>query len=264
MIGVVIFLGLIWAWLCASTVMTVAFVLYVRTKRPMTVDVAWGAAVTTAVWGVMQLKGFVLPVAILITFWGARLSVYLYWTRWRSGGQDPRHQALEAKWGVHGLMGRYYVFHQIQAIVAAFLLLPVIVRVGLGSGSVGLWDWIGGLVFLVGFVGEIVADRQLLRHKSQNKALCRTGLWAYSRHPNYFCEWLIWLGVGLTAFAVGKWGFLGLFSPLLMYGVLVYGTGIPHSEAQSLRRHGEAYRDYQREVPAFFPFPQRKKLYNTN
>lgn len=260
MIGVVsIFIGLIWAWLCASTVMAIAFVLYVRTKRPMMVDLAWGAAVTTAVWGVMQLKGVVLPVAILITFWGARLSVYLYWTRWRRGGDDPRYQALEGKWGIHGLMGRYYLFYQIQAMVVAALLLPVIIRVGLGSGSLGVWDLLGGVVFLVGFVGEIVSDRQLLRHKSQHQSVFRTGLWAYSRHPNYFSEWLVWLGVGLTAFAAGKWGFLGLLSPTVMYVVLVYGTGIPHAEAQSLRRHGEAYRDYQRDVPAFFPFPQRKK-----
>lgn len=255
---VAIVLGLIWAWLCASTVMAVAFVVYVRTKRPIAVDIAWGATVTTAVWGVMQLKGIVFPVAILVTIWGARLSVYLYWTRWRKGGADPRYQALEAKWGVHGLMGRYYLFYQVQAMVVAVLLLPVIIRVGLGTSDLGVWDLVGGLVFLIGLVGEIVADHQLLRHKASQTTVCRKGLWAFSRHPNYFFEWLVWVGVGLMAFSAGKWGFLGMLSPMAIYVVLVYGTGIPHAEAQSLRRHGQAYKDYQREVSSFFPYPFQK------
>jgi steroid 5-alpha reductase family enzyme len=253
MIGMVaIVLGLIWAWLCASTVMAIAFVIYIRTKRPISVDMFWGASVTTAVWGIMQLSGAVFPIAILITIWGARLSVYLYWTRWRRRHRDPRYQALEEKWGQHGLMGRYYLFYQVQAIVVAVLLLPLIIRVGIGPSSVSIWDTVGGIVFIVGLAGEIIADHQLLAYKANHKGVCREGLWAYSRHPNYFFEWLIWLGVGLTAFASGSWGFLGLLSPLIMYGTLVHGTGIPHAEAQSLRRHGEAYRQYQATVPAFF------------
>jgi len=254
MIGAIaIFLGLIWAWLCASTVMAIAFILYIRTKRPITVDMSWGAAVTVAAFGVMHLKGILLPVAILIAIWGARLTVYLYWTRWRRGGRDPRYQAMEAKWGAHGLMGRYYLFYQIQAMVVAALLLPVIIRVGLGSVAIGFWDILGSLVFIIGLAGEIIADHQLLDHKSKSAGVCRTGLWAYSRHPNYFFEWVVWIGVAMTAFSAGKWGFLGLLSPAVMYGVLVYGTGIPHAEAQSLRRHGKPYRVYQDQVSAFFP-----------
>ncbi len=260
MIGAIaIFLGLVWAWVCASTVMGIAFVLYIRTRRPIGVDMFWGASVTAAVWGIMQLKGVVFPIAILITIWGARLSVYLYWTRWRRGGRDPRYQALEAKWGSNGLMGRYYLFYQLQALVVALLLLPVIIRVGLGSPALGFWDILGGIVFIVGLAGEVLADYQLLTHKAQSASVYRAGLWAYSRHPNYFFEWLVWVGVALIAFSVGRWGLLGLISPVLMYALLVYVTGIPHAEAQSLRRHGNAYRDYQHDVPAFFPWFVRKK-----
>jgi len=254
MIGAIaIFLGLVWAWLCASTVMAIAFILYIRTKRPITVDMSWGAAVTAAAWGVMHLRGILLPVGILLAIWGARLSVYLYWTRWRRGGRDPRYQAMEAKWGTHGLMGRYYLFYQIQALVVAALLLPVVIRVGLGAAPVGFWDIVGGSVFIIGLAGEIIADHQLLEHKAKSATVCSSGLWAYSRHPNYFFEWLIWVGVALTGFAAGQWGIVGLISPAVMYYILVYGTGIPHAEAQSLRRHGKSYSDYQKQVSAFFP-----------
>lgn len=254
MIGVIaLFLGMVWAWVCASTVMGIAFVLYIRTKKPMVVDMFWGAAVTTAIWGVMQLKGTVFPIAIVVSLWGARLSVYLYWTRWRKGIKDPRYVAMETKWGAHGLMGRYYIFYQIQAMMAAVLILPAVIRVGLGPETWGLWDVASVFICGIGLVGEMVADHQLLRHKSAKNSVCQTGLWAYSRHPNYFFEWVFWVGVGISGFGGGLWGILGMVSPLAIYALLNHGTGIPHAEAQSLRRHGQAYRDYQNTTPAFFP-----------
>jgi steroid 5-alpha reductase family enzyme len=112
---------------------------------------------------------------------------------------------------------------------------------------------------LVAVAGEAIADRQLQRFR-ENPAnrgqVCQTGLWRYSRHPNYFCEWLHWWAYvacsGLRP--VTLWGLLG---PLAMWWFLNRVTGIPPTEAQSLKSRGEAYRRYQQTTSRFFPWPPR-------
>jgi steroid 5-alpha reductase family enzyme len=113
----------------------------------------------------------------------------------------------------------------------------------------------------VSWIGESVADRQLGRFKTRpgSRGLaCREGLWRYSRHPNYFFEWLVWIAYSLLAWPAPH-GYLALPIPLLMLFFLLRVTGIPYTEAQALRSRGEAYARYQREVSAFIPwFPRRQ------
>jgi steroid 5-alpha reductase family enzyme len=119
--------------------------------------------------------------------------------------------------------------------------------------GVGLW--------FIGWIGEAVADSQLKRfRKRQNSesenSVCQTGLWRYSRHPNYFFEWLIWVGFAFLALsAPGGW--MGLLAPLLMWHFLVNVTGIPMTETLSVKSKGEAYRRYQYTTNAFFPGPTK-------
>ena len=114
---------------------------------------------------------------------------------------------------------------------------------------------------VVAVLGERVADRQLARFRSnpENKGkTCRTGLWAYSRHPNYFFEWLLWFSFPLLAVGAGWWSAAAWFGPLLMLTFLFRFTGIPLTERQALRSRGSDYRRYQREVSAFVPwFPKQ-------
>jgi steroid 5-alpha reductase family enzyme len=109
--------------------------------------------------------------------------------------------------------------------------------------------------------GESLADAQLRAFKSDpahKGQVCRAGLWAYSRHPNYFCEWLIWCAYALLAISA-PYGWLGLLSPAIILFLLVKVTGIPPTEKQSLRSRGPAYARYQNEVSAFFPWFPRSK-----
>ncbi len=115
------------------------------------------------------------------------------------------------------------------------------------------------ILFIVAFLGEIVADAQLAAFK-RNPAcagkVCNAGLWRYSRHPNYFFEWLIW--VAFFLYALGSpHGWAGFISPLLMLIFLTKVTGIPPAEAQSLKSRGDAYREYQRRTSAFVPWLPR-------
>jgi steroid 5-alpha reductase family enzyme len=110
-------------------------------------------------------------------------------------------------------------------------------------------------VFVVALVGEWVADRQLAAFKADpnNRGrVCRAGLWRYSRHPNYFFEWLVWVAYFVFALP-SPWGWLSALSPLLMLFFLFRITGIPATEEQSLRSRGAEYREYQRTTSVFFP-----------
>lgn len=113
----------------------------------------------------------------------------------------------------------------------------------------------GTLLGLLAIAGEGLADRQLNRFKSDpaNKGkTCRQGLWYYSRHPNYFFEWLHWISYPLIAMGASFGGWLWLL-PLAMFLFLWFVTGIPYTERQAIKTRGDDYRDYQRTTSAFFP-----------
>jgi steroid 5-alpha reductase family enzyme len=124
----------------------------------------------------------------------------------------------------------------------------------------GFSDWLGFSVWLVAILGESLADRQLAAFKadpSNRGKVCSAGLWKFSRHPNYFFEWLVWVALFLFALPA-PWGWTTIFAPALMLFFLLRVTGIPYTEQQSLRSRGEAYRSYQRTTSAFVPwFPKR-------
>jgi steroid 5-alpha reductase family enzyme len=126
--------------------------------------------------------------------------------------------------------------------------------------SLSVWTVLALVVWLASMAGESLADRQLARFRadpgSRGKT-CRVGLWAWSRHPNYFFEWLHWFSYVLLAVGSGL-AWLAWLGPVLMFAFLYRVSGIPWTEAQSLRSRGEDYARYQREVSAFFPWPPRR------
>lgn len=122
-----------------------------------------------------------------------------------------------------------------------------------------------GRTLLASIAGEGIADRQLKAFVADPKnkgKVAETGLWAYSRHPNYFFEWLGWFAYLLIAFDAGwnyLWWPLALLAPAMMYWLLVHASGIPPLEEHMLRSRGEKFRAYQERVNAFFPGPRREK-----
>jgi steroid 5-alpha reductase family enzyme len=151
-------------------------------------------------------------------------------------------------------------FLQIQA-AAAVLLAASILLAARNPRPLSLFDVIALTVLLVAIVGEAVADRQLRRFRANpaNRGqVCAVGLWGWSRHPNYFFEWLGWVAYPLLAIdPLGgyPWGWLALSAPVFMYWLLVYVSGVPPLEQQILRSRGQAYRDYQARVNRFIPLP---------
>lgn len=201
-----------------------------------------------------------LTLTVLVVLWAARLGGHLF-VRVRSHHpvEDVRYAELRREWGAaeaRRMFGFYLVQGALQVVLSVPWLLTLLDPQHTTRFTLGPWAGLGIALWSLGWLGETIADRQLARFRAdptRRGQVCQDGLWYYSRHPNYFFEWVIWLGY--AAFALGApGGWLGLLSPLLMWHFLVNVTGIPMTEALSLKSKGEAYREYQRTTSAFIPW----------
>ena len=247
----------------ASAAMALLWLVQRRTGNAGIVDVAWAA--TIGVLGVAYASGAAGASAsatwlagAMTGFWSLRLTSYLF-HRVVGRPEEGRYAALRVRWGA-AAGRRMFWFYQFQAVAAWAFASPVMAvrwsRAAPGSGwtalAVGLW--------IAGVGGTALADWQLAAFKRRAAArgkTCRDGLWRYSRHPNYFFEWIHWCAyIPLAIESPGWW------IPIAVAGTLLYlvlfVTGIPPTEAQAAASRGEDYREYQRTTSPFVPwFPKK-------
>jgi steroid 5-alpha reductase family enzyme len=196
---------------------------------------------------------------MFLSVWAARLGTHIA-NRTMHITDDPRYASLIKGWG-RDARRRMFLLLQKQAIVSIPLATSVFLAAQNPEPEWRLQDWLAVLVMLTALLGEAIADRQLRRFRgdpaSQGK-VCDAGLWRYSRHPNYFFEWLGWITYPLLAIDLSGgfvWGYLALAGPLCMYWLLTRVSGIPPLEAHMIASRGDAYRVYQQRTSAFFPAP---------
>ena len=224
------------------------------------VDAGWafGIGLTSVVW--LATKSTWDPkhwaAAVLIGIWSLRLSWHLQKRiRRHHPEEDSRYQKLRE------VLSSFFWFFQAQAVSVILLALPFYF-IARDSSEWGIWESLGLIVAFIGIGGESLADHQMSKFKvtnSDTKAVCREGLWKYSRHPNYFFEGVIWIGFYL--FACGSvYGWALIYAPAIIIFLLLKVTGIPPTEASAVKRKGDAYREYQRTTSAFIPLPPRKTL----
>ncbi|MEI6376454.1 MAG: DUF1295 domain-containing protein [bacterium] len=198
-------------------------------------------------------------ITLMVIIWSVRLGAHL-WKRvmGHHPEEDSRYQELRRAVAGHENLF-FFWFFQAQALLLSVLSIPILLSNFDPRIQLGFSDILGCAVWLVAIAGESLADRQLATFKAvaANKGkVCSVGLWRYSRHPNYFFEWLIWVAFFLFVFPA-PWGWTTLFAPVLMLFFLLRVTGIPYTEQQSLRSRGDAYRYYQRTTSPFVPwFPK--------
>lgn len=197
---------------------------------------------------------------IVMVAWAFRLGSHIG-ARTLSGGEDPRYAKFIEEWG-DSAAWKLFVFLQIQAFAGFVLGLAVYAAAANGAAFPRPLDLLAILVAFVALGGEAISDAQLARFRKTRRAkteVCETGFWRYSRHPNYFFEWLFWCCWPLFALSPPSWNWLALLAPLLMYWLLVHVSGIPPLEEHMLRSRGDKFRALQRRVNAFFPGPRRSR-----
>jgi steroid 5-alpha reductase family enzyme len=207
----------------------------------------FGAASGGASWRVVL-------VASLAAAWSLRLGAHIV-ARTLKAGDDPRYRGLVEDWG-DAAQWRLFAFLQTQAVAGAVLALAIGLAASSSITTPRIQDALGVPLFVAAFVGEAVADAQIARFKANpaNRAgICEVGLWRFTRHPNYFFEWLIWVAFAVLALDAHWLGCLAVLAPTLMYWTLRYASGVPLLEEHMLRSRGEPFRAYQARTPAFFP-----------
>lgn len=245
-----------------SLAMLLVWLTQLRTGNAGIVDAAWAIAIASMAIGAAAVgEGWAprrIAIAVIMAIWGGRLGLHLLRDRVIGKPEDGRYRALRREWGASASW-RMLRFFEIQALAAVFFALPAVLAsanaaagfTALEIGALALW--------LAAFVGETTADHQLEQFRAQSSnsgRTCRSGLWRYSRHPNYFFEWVMWVGYAAFAFAA-PFGAITVLCPLAMLYLLLRVTGVPLAEAQALRSRGSDYLRYQQTTNAFFPWRPR-------
>jgi len=260
-------IGSVWGLLLigavlASSVMGVLWVVQVRIGDASHVDVAWAVLIACAALLYALLAdgdvAYRVLAAVLASTWGFRLGAYLFFNRILGKEEDGRYRSLREKWGARANRN-FCRFFQFQALFVVYFSLPFAFITLEPESGFGALVWIGIVVWAVGNVGTIVSDRQLAtwRGDPANKGkTARRGLWSWSRHPNYFFEWINWCGIALVATATPS-GWIAWIVPAGLLFLLFRVTGIPATERQALRTRAD-YAEYQRTTSVFVPVPPRR------
>ena len=202
-------------------------------------------------------------IAAMVALWSLRLGLHLA-KRVGSHAEDVRYNGFRRDWGAD-FQRRLFLFLMIQAVAASLLAVSILLAVRNPVAHIGPLDWAGAVILAIAIVGEGIADAQLARFKTfaANKGkVCDSGLWGWSRHPNYFFEWLVWVAFAVMAIDFSfayPWGWLAITAPAFMYWLLVYVSGIPPLETLMLKSRGDAFVAYQATTSAFFPLPPRRR-----
>jgi steroid 5-alpha reductase family enzyme len=245
--------------------MTVLWVVSLMLRDSSIVDIFWGAgfAMSSCIYFVLSADGFSgrkWIISVLVTIWGLRLSLYILWRNWGKGEdfryQKWREEAL-GKWWWKSFFRVFLLQGLLMWIISAPLLAA---QAGATPARVTALDIVAIAVWAIGFVFEAVGDLQLSRFKAnpanRGKVL-DSGVWRYTRHPNYFGDATQWWAYYLVAVAAG--GFWTIFGPVLMTLLLLRVSGVALLE-KSLKETKPAYKEYVESTSAFVPwFPRRTK-----
>jgi len=252
--------GNIWidAWLLLALWQTLLFVYQYFKKDAGIVDAGWAIGMAfMAAWlawhgtGDQSRRMFL---ALAGGLWGLRLAFHLLINRVLPAGEDGRYLMLRESWGKSANLN-FFIFFQVQAAWSLLFAVPFY-AVSENQAALNSADLIALIIWIIAIAGESTADRQLENWKKSPEnhgKTCRTGLWQYSRHPNYFFEWTHWWSYVFLAWA-SPYFLLTFLGPSIMLLFLYKITGIPYTEKRALLSRGDDYRDYQRTTSAFFPW----------
>lgn len=254
----------IYCLMACCFIMLAVWLWAVKIKNAGVVDIFWSfnfpviALILLSVAEGYSNRKFLICGMILV--WGIRLGSHLA-RRVLSHihEEEGRYKQLRKDWAPHS--GRkFFWFFQMQGLSNVLLAIPFFIITMNPDPQISILEYIGASLWLIAVSGEAIADSQLDQFKKDpaNKGkVCDVGLWHYSRHPNYFFEWMIWMAYFVFALA-SPYGYLAIISPVIILYLLLNVTGIPATEEQAVRSKGELYKEYQRSTSAFIPWFRKK------
>ncbi len=249
------------SWAAVAAIMVIIYLWALAIKNNGIVDIFWAfnfLVIAVIIWiladGFEERKNIVCGLAAL---WALRLTTYL---GIRVGGhikeEEGRYKQLRLEWNDT----KFFFFFQMQAFSNVMLSIPFFVIALNPNPEISIIEYIGAGMWLISIIGEGLSDFQLAQFKKNptNKGkVCENGLWNYSRHPNYFFQFMIWVSVLIFALP-SPYGWISVICPLSIGYLIFKVTGIPMTEEQAVRSKGQLYVDYQRTTSAFVPWFKKK------
>ncbi len=240
--------------------MTALFVLALIRKRNDIADVGWGLGFILVAVVSLLANGNVTPrktlVLALVVLWGLRLAIHIG-LRNRGKKEDYRYKQWRDDWGDNWVIRSYLQVFLLQGFFMLLITFPVTLANTYDVGPLGPLDWIGVLVWAVGFFFETVGDYQLTQfvtNPANRGKIMKYGLWQYTRHPNYFGEVTQWWGVFLIVLSVPN-AWMGVIGPLTISFLILKASGIPLLEKQF--EGNPEWEEYKRRTSAFIPLPPK-------
>lgn len=227
----------------------VCFLIALIKKRNDIADVVWGLGFIVAIfcplflYGIFSMRSIIATT--LVTIWGLRISFHIY-LRNRGQQEDYRYAQWRESWGNYFYLRTYLQVFLLQGFFLMLIVTPVLFINTFQNSSLTIFDILGVMIWIIGFVCESLADYQLtlfLKEPKNKGLLLMSGLWRYSRHPNYFGEIAQWWGIFIIALSV-KWGLLSIIGPLTITFLIIKVSGIPLLEKKMAEnRDFKRYKD---------------------
>ncbi len=239
-----------------------AFLFSILRKRQDFADVIWGVkfiAITAAALVISQdYSALSLLVFALILIWGGRLTVHIGF-RFRKKEEDKRYLELSEGWGRFFYARSFLQNFILQGILAILISIPAVATIFYDKSINYGFLFVGVFIWTFGFLFESLADYELslfLKNPGNKGRIMKSGLWKYSRHPNYFGEVLLWWGIFLISLQTTvSWYFL-IVGPLTITVLILFVSGIPMLEKKYEKN--EEYQKYAQKTSVFIPFPPKK------
>lgn len=232
------------------------FMISLVLKRNDVADIAWGIGymlVCTYLYLNYTSSNSIKIVYLFIFVWGGRLSLHIY-LRNKKKQEDFRYLQWRMDWGKWFYIRSYLQVYLLQAGILLLIVLPVIIAAYYPAPAISWYGYGGMVIWLTGFSTQAIADYQLSsfkKNKPPRDAILQTGLWQFSRHPNYFGESLMWWGIFLICLP-SSYGWIGILSPVLITYLLVFVSGIPLLEAKY--KDNKEFIAYKKRTSAFIPW----------
>lgn len=240
--------------------MTGWFILSVVKKRNDVADIAWGLGFVLISWSGLyfaniSIRG--LLVNLLVTIWGLRLAWHIH-KRNLKKHEDYRYAAWRKEWGKWFFARSYFQVYLLQGLFLYLIIQPINFIHYRVSSNLGIFDLIGLLVWIIGFYFESIGDSQLktfISNPANKGKLMKTGLWRYSRHPNYFGEVTQWWGIFIIALSI-PFGYITIIGPITITVLILFVSGIPLLEKKYEGR--KDFEEYKKRTSVFFPLPPKQ------